>query len=1059
MSTESNLAYPIVGLGIAVAGVVLSATLGPPAATAAVAGAVIGNVAAGMIGNIAHEHLKGASQAVFARLREASAQGQLPLNHDLARAIRKSHLNALQFLVEGIREATRDNLFATGIKSFCKEADDWIRLQLKDADSRQFMHGVSLDKAVAEFQALIEKNESVPAAQTLSEIGDHALKSAFAEFSAGVKCAVPRAFLDRFYGRPSEYDGSTFKPVSWVDAAQAFFVERLKTDQRLRAVVFYDMLSRSLSNMAGMSGRLVDVLTKIREQDGVLKERFDSLDEAVQMLMDHKVEIDQDSLSDALIGALARPDFGEALARRLGVEAPADSWAAIRAVEDVRSRIATLSTAFFGREAQLKLLDDFVEGHDRGLAVVAAAAGGGKSALLAHWMDRRRAGGDVVVRHFVSKLFTGTTDPIDTLRHLTAQFREFDAIGMDGPAERIPYESAQLLDNLTDRLSRPLPENERLIVILDGLDELKAPLDDVFLRATLAKSIFVVVSGRAAAGETPSHLKQWETIQLGDVPVRRFDVPGLSIQDVVIWLEESIGHVDGEEMALLAASLRKTTEGLPLFLRFVLEDMTKRLPQARSREERLALVAAMPSSFSKYVGKELFELQEEMGPAWTEPVRTLFALLTRTRGPMADNEIEAFFAFSRKTNSAFPTCPVLTGIDHRVGRWLSMRDDAGKRRFAFTHPRLAIAFADALGDQADQMEDNLIGWMEGAWHSHETRRGTRPGADYALDWLPAHIADIDKAGKHEAAVLLSSPTFLKERLRDPGHAARRLGETLDDWSTLGQDVKDSVPGSRRWTAFWAENETALRQATVVSAATGLDTIKPALQCLGDAATSGSDSTPPPPAAMISYPPLERGLLRSIGNAHSGWVSGVLPVGDRLVSWGEDGTIRFWSLDGTPLDGGAADAHSRSVSGVLPVGDRLVSWGGDGAIRFWSLDGIPMGGGAVGAHSRSVSGVLPVGDRLVIWGYDGAIRFWSLDGAPLDGGAADAHSRWVQGVLPVGDRLVSWGEDGAIRFWSRDGISVHIMVVPGGAFSGLWYLPPDRLMAAGSALWSYKLPIR
>jgi WD40 repeat protein len=104
-------------------------------------------------------------------------------------------------------------------------------------------------------------------------------------------------------------------------------------------------------------------------------------------------------------------------------------------------------------------------------------------------------------------------------------------------------------------------------------------------------------------------------------------------------------------------------------------------------------------------------------------------------------------------------------------------------------------------------------------------------------------------------------------------------------------------------------------------------------------------------------------------------------------------------------------------------------------------------------------VLAVGDRLVSWGDDGAILFWSLDGASLAGGAVDAHSGRVGGLLPVSDQLVSWGDDGAIRFWSLDGIPVHIMVVPGGAFSGLWYLPPDRLIAAGSALWSYKLPIR
>jgi hypothetical protein len=53
-------------------------------------------------------------------------------------------------------------------------------------------------------------------------------------------------------------------------------------------------------------------------------------------------------------------------------------------------------------------------------------------------------------------------------------------------------------------------------------------------------------------------------------------------------------------------------------------------------------------------------------------------------------------------------------------------------------------------------------------------------------------------------------------LRDSSQAAGRLADTLDDWSRLGQEVKSSVSGSRRRTAFWAENETALRRAWTTS---------------------------------------------------------------------------------------------------------------------------------------------------------------------------------------------------------------------------------------------------
>jgi hypothetical protein len=281
----------------------------------------------------------------------------------------------------------------------------------------------------------------------------------------------------------------------------------------------------------------------------------------------------------------------------------------------------------------------------------------------------------------------------------------------------------------------------------------------------------------------------------------------------------------------------------------------------------------------------------------------LFALLAKLRGPIATDQIEAVFSFNRKAEPAFPPCPVLTGIDDRVRRWLSIREDNGIRQFAFAHPRLAGAFAEALGRDAERAEDHLIEWMESAWHSEETRRGTKPGANYALDWLPEHLRDVGKAGEREAGALLSSPMFLRERLRDPRRASQRLRATLDLWNRLDQDVKDSLPGGRCWTAFWAENETALHWATAIAQSAGIDTARPLLRCLGDTATGGSEPTPPPAVACIAHPPPERGLIRSLDRAHAGWVRGVLPVGERLVSWGSDGAIRFWSLEGAALAGG------------------------------------------------------------------------------------------------------------------------------------------------------------
>jgi len=97
---------------------------------------------------------------------------------------------------------------------------------------------------------------------------------------------------------------------------------------------------------------------------------------------------------------------------------------------------------------------------------------------------------------------------------------------------------------------------------------------------------------------------------------------------------------------------------------------------------------------------------------------------------------------------------------------------------------------------------------------------------------------------------------------------------------------------------------------------------------------------------------------------------VLALADRLVSWGDEGGIRFWSLEGTPLPGGAADAHSDVVRGMLALGDCLVSYGQDGAIRFWSSEGNPLDilvvpGGISGLYFR-FDRLIAVGRTLWIY---------------------------------------------------------------------------------------------
>lgn len=1010
-----------------------------------VAGSAISNLGPNLISSFASDTIS-LSWSVAARLQSLSSRKGLPPeleNHDLARAIRRAHLNALKFLVNGLRDAARQDSQTYDLKTierFSKRANQWIADEMRRTARPDFLLDISLKDAVDEVHALVEGTVNSSAERMLSTLRNYAGQQAFAEFSEQLMdVEIPALVQDWFL-----VDESV--PVGWAIAAQAFFAHTLKTDEKVRTVVFLDLMNHSIGGIRDISKSLQDALIFARAQSASLSQRFDHLETELARLGTKASGLDIEALAGAFLDALSRNDFVDVIRRVVGIEAPADAWAASRAAIDVRCRVAELSATFFGRERELLLLDEFVERNARGIAIVAAQAGAGKSALLARWLGRRRALGDVVVRHFISTRFQATTDPVDALRHLTAQLRELDGVRATEPASSIPYNQVELLDRLLARFGRSSGVSERLIVLVDGLDELSSPLRDVFVRDDIGNGVFVVVSGRATSGETPNYLRAWEDHGLGSLPTERFDIPGLSVSDVLEWLRATM-DLTHTEISRLARRLRETTEGVPLFLQFVIDDLKTRLPREVTQQKRLEILEEMPTTFSKYIARELSMMREQMGAAWTDSARKLFALLTRTKGPISTEDIEAFFAFCRRADSAFPSCPVLTSIDPRIKRWLVTISEDNSIQYAFSHSRLASAFSAAVQSDADDVEESLLRWMEGAWRSVETTYGVKLGASYALDWLPAHTRD-----RLKARSLLLSLTFVAERLRDPRHAQVRLDRTRAELGELGRStVIDGSDSLIRW--FSLEHHKLSRAISVLSES-GLGAHRVFLRWAADASVKSSDLKRPSPSALRSrskptgYARLIRGIVEhggrlvswsadgaigfwsvkgapltgSVLKAHSGPITGIMSLGDRFVSWGEDGAIRFWTTKGIPQTGGAAEGHSRGVLGILKTKVGLVSWGQDNSVRFWSDEGKQLPGGGT-AHSGVFLQLQEFDERVISWGNDGAIRFWSLGGELLPGGSSKAHAKGVFGVLRSDDRLVSWGGDGIIRYWTHDGTPI------------------------------------
>jgi len=145
---------------------------------------------------------------------------------------------------------------------------------------------------------------------------------------------------------------------------------------------------------------------------------------------------------------------------------------------------------------------------------------------------------------------------------------------------------------------------------------------------------------------------------------------------------------------------------------------------------------------------------------------------------------------------------------------------------------------------------------------------------------------------------------------------------------------------------------------------------------------------------------------------------------RVISWGDDLTVKLWDVESGQLlnsaEGGGCDLSQYEEFPVLNHGQRL-SLSKDGIPRVWEASGMPrtilrgMTPGHLGYRDL-------VDGTLLTWGRwnsnDSRIFHWSLEpNLHLEDEEAQGHQGRILGAIHSDERIFTWAEDQWVIEWS------------------------------------------
>lgn len=445
---------------------------------------------------------------------------------------------------------------------------------------------------------------------------------------------------------------------------------------------------------------------------------------------------------------------------------------------------------FGGRQKELKALDAWLDDPTAPpYFMMAAPAGRGKSALLVRWTRQLLARPNIALVFVPISIRFRTNLSSVTFAALAARLARLHG-------DKIPDTRSTSVETwrglVTEYLRRPLPGGEKLLVVLDGLDEAAdwEAGPDLFPLPP-PDHVRVVVSARYRAGDEDARdwLRRlgWERQDLA----RSYDLDTLTKEGVALVLESM-----GFPLAQLGAKvdiveeLYRLTEGDPLLVKLYVEDLWSHKERVASLkpQDMGTLKPGLEGYFDRWWDDQR-KLWGKESPLKEQNVQTVLNVVACSLGPLTQDDVLHLTRHAGLTTWGLEEA--LRPLDRFV------IGDGKVHGYVLSHPRLGDYFESRLSASEQQVwQQRFLDWGRDMVQALE--QGTLAPAK-----APAYI--VQYYGAHLEQVHAPAETLLTLVC----HGWIRAWEVLEgNYAGFLNDVE------RAWKAAEHENEDAIAKGEV-----------------------------------------------------------------------------------------------------------------------------------------------------------------------------------------------------------------------------------------------------